>query len=84
MKQRQRYLENLKTLAQTITIQMKLDLNQVLQWKIKDANDLINSQAWQQHQENEVQKYQFLNDIAKAVNQTTVNAANAIIKTLAS
>lgn len=70
-------------LAQTVSIHRRIDLNAVLAWRLSEAQSYVESQAWRDTNENEQNRYQFLADLIKSVNQTIVSAANAIVKTIA-
>lgn len=70
-------------LAQTISIRRNIDFNGVLAWRLREAESYINSQAWQDDLEYEQNRFQFLSDLVKSINQTENSAANAIVKTIA-
>ena len=78
-----RYGESLMKLAQTVSVQRSFELNAVLAWRLSEAQSYVDSQAWKDSVENEQNRYQFLADLVKSINQTISVGANAIIKTIA-
>lgn len=76
------YGEYLTEMAQTISLQVSLDLNGVLAWRVSDAQAYLESRAYKAHMEAQSAKSQFLADLVKSVNQTTANAAGAVVKSL--
>lgn len=55
----------------------------VLNWRVSEAQDYVQSAAWKAADDEREAVLKFCADLAKSVNQTVANAAGAMIKTMA-
>lgn len=68
---------------QEIVVQKCLDLNQVMEWRVSEAEALVSSKAWENGNKKEEKRLQMFGEIASSIMKTISSGSNAIVKTVA-